>query len=67
MSTYAVLVFRDLKVGSMVPGSSKVAEFANAGAAIRYLTKNGWRVSGMSPNIFFKDNGLVLHECRIIY
>lgn len=67
MSTYAVLVFRDLKAGSMVPGSSKVAEFANADAAIRHLTKDGWRVSGMSPNIFFKDNGLVLHECRIIY
>lgn len=67
MSTYAVLVFRDLKAGSMVPGSSRVAEFANAGAAIRHLTKDGWRVSGMSPNIFFKDNGLVLHECRIIY
>lgn len=67
MSTYAVLVFRDLKAGSMVLGSSKVAEFANAGAAIRHLTKDGWRVSGMSPNIFFKDNGLVLHECRLIY
>lgn len=67
MSTYAVLVFRDLKAGSMVPGSSKVVEFANAGAAIRHLTEDGWRVSGMSPNIFFKDNGLVLHECRIIY
>ena len=67
MSTYALLVFRDLKAGSMVPGSSKVAEFANAGAAIRHLTKDGWRVSSMSPNIFFKDNGHILHECRLIY
>lgn len=67
MSTYAVLVFRDLKAGSMVPGSAKVAEFANAGAAIRHLTKDGWRVSGTSSNVFLKDNGLILHECRLIY
>lgn len=62
----AVLVFRDMRNGTMLPGSAKVAEWGNAGAAIAWLERDGWSV-GSKPTIFTKRNGYVLHECRLIY
>ena len=65
--TPCVLVFRDIHSGMLVPGSAKVAEFGHAGSAVRWLEHDGWSMSGTSQDIYFKRDGSILHECRIIY
>lgn len=68
MSTTAVvLLYRDLQFGEYKPGTARVEEHANAGAALEMLANNGWRVSGMNSRMFYKDDGYILHECRIIF
>lgn len=67
MSTAAVLLYRDLCFGEYKPGTARVEEYANAGAALEMLANNGWRVSGMNSRMFYKDEGYTLHECRIIF
>lgn len=67
MTTAAVLLYRDLCFGEFMPGTARVDEYANAGAALKMLANNGWRVSGMNSRMFYKDDGYILHECRIIY
>lgn len=66
MITPSVLVYRDLRNGIMLPGSARVEEFGNAGAAIRHLEREGWKV-GSDPREFVKWEGYTLHECRIIF
>ena len=64
----AVLVYRDLKCGEFVPGSARVEEMPNAGAAVVKLIEEGWRYSGGDPKVLYCDGeGYVLHEVRLIY
>lgn len=67
MKTVTVLLYRDLRFGEYMPGTAHVEEYENAGAAIKVLVNEGWRVSELTPRMFFKDDGYVLHECRIIF
>lgn len=67
MATAAVLFYRDLQFGEYKPGTARVEEYKNAGAALEMLANNGWRVSELTPRMFFKDEGYILHECRIIF
>lgn len=64
--TPCILVFRDLHSGMMMPGSAKVAEFGHTGSAVHWLERDGWYMSGTSQDIYFKRDGSILHECRII-
>ena len=67
-ATPTVLVYRDLKLGAYVPGSARVEEMPNAGAAIKQLVEEGWRYSGGDPKVLYRDGeGYVLHEVRLIY
>ena len=66
-TTAAVLFYRDLCFGEYKPGTARVEEYANAGAALEMLVNDGWRVSELTPRMFFKDEGYILHECRIIF
>lgn len=67
-ATPTVLVYRDLKCGEFVPGSARVEEMPNAGAAIVKLVEEGWRYSGCDPKVLYRDGeGYLLHEVRLIY
>lgn len=63
----AVLVFRDLRFGDYVPSTARVEEFDNAGAALRWLSNNGWKVSGINSQVFYRQEAYILHECMILY
>lgn len=63
----AVLVFRDLKFGEYMPGTARVEEYGNAGAALEMLANDGWRVSHLNSRLFYKIDAYITHECRIIY
>lgn len=62
-----VLVFRDLRCGEYVPGSARIEEFDNAGAALRWLSKDGWKVSGINSQVFYKHDVYIVRECMILY
>ena len=67
-ATPTVLVYRDLKCGEFVPGSARVEEMPNAGAAINKLINEGWHYSGYNSRILHRDDGAyVLHEVMLIY
>lgn len=67
MTTAAVLLYRDLRFDEFMPGTARVKEYANAGAALRWLSNDGWKVSGINSQVFYKQDAYVLHECMILY
>lgn len=69
MATAAVLLYRDLKFGEYMPGTARVEEYANAGAALRRLSNDGWKVSRINSQVFYKIDACtyVTHECMILY
>lgn len=67
MATAAVLLYRDLRFGEFMPGTARVEEYANAGAALEVLANEGWNVSHLNSRLFYKIDAYITHECRIIF
>lgn len=66
-TTAAILLYRDLRSGMYMPGTARIEEYANAGAALEVLANDGWRVSQLDSRMFYKIDAYITHECRIIY